>query len=256
MLGLGLQATLRPKAEGAARPVQDGLVLADNFRKSPVNDELGLTFPSNGSAVFNGTSDYIQLPDPFSYTNHTIAAWVYLDNSSGTRIFFDNRDAGDDGIVFYFASSDQPTYLVNSAAISAPTISENNWYFAVGTYDGTTQKFYVDGSLVSSQATSQTINTTTDAIIGARSHTSPASYMNGNLANVAIWNRALTSDEINTAMWASYDQLPTSIKVGLQAWYALDSVDSFDWYTYAQNQGAVIEGRTCVDNALNALAQL
>jgi hypothetical protein len=81
--------------------------------------------------------------------------------------------------------------------------------------------------------------------------------MNGNLANVAIWNRALTSDEINTAMWASYDQLPTSIKVGLQAWYSLDSVDTFaDWYTYAQNQGAVIEGRTCVDNALNALAQL
>jgi hypothetical protein len=101
MLGLGLQATLRPKAEGAARPVQDGLVLADNFRKSPVNDELGLTFPSNGSAVFNGTSDYIQLPDPFSYTNHTIAAWVYANDTATKKVFFDNRDANDDGISLF-----------------------------------------------------------------------------------------------------------------------------------------------------------
>jgi hypothetical protein len=98
MLGLGLQATLRPKAEGAARPVQDGLVLADNFRKSPVNDELGLTFPSNGSAVFNGTSDYVQLPDPFSNTNNTIAAWVYVNSTGGGKFIFDARDADDDGI--------------------------------------------------------------------------------------------------------------------------------------------------------------
>jgi hypothetical protein len=79
----------------------------------------------------------------------------------------------------------------------------------------------------------------------------------GNLANVAIWNRALTSDEINSVMWKGYDSLTASEQNGLQAWYSLDSVDTFaDWYTYAQNQGAVIEGRTCVDNALNALAQL
>jgi hypothetical protein len=80
--------------------------------------------------------------------------------------------------------------------------------------------------------------------------------MDGNLANVAIWNRALTSDEINSVMWKQYEEISTSERNGLQAWYSLDSVDSFDWYTYAQNQGAVIEGRTCVDNALNALAQL
>jgi hypothetical protein len=31
--------------------------------------------------------------------------------------------------------------------------------------------------------------------------------MDGNLANVAIWNRALTSDEINSVMWKGYDSL-------------------------------------------------
>jgi hypothetical protein len=255
MLGLGLQATLRPKAEGAARPVQDGLVLADNFRKSPVNDELGLTFPSNGSAVFNGTSDYIQLPDPFSLTNHTIAAWVYNNTTSGSQTVFDNRDANDDGVRI-LGSSGTFFYQLNASdrAFTMPTAG--NWYFITATYDGTTQKLYADGSLVSSVATSQTISVSDYGGRIGRS-TYENNYMNGNLANVAIWNRALTSDEINSVMWKQYEEISTSERNGLQAWYSLDSVDTFaDWYTYAQNQGAVIEGRTCVDNALNALAQL
>jgi hypothetical protein len=208
MLGLGLQATLRPKAEGAARPVQDGLVLADNFRKSPVNDELGLTFPSNGSAEFNGTSDYIQLPDPFSNTNHTIAAWVYFDDTSGSNVIFDNRDVNDDGIRLLQSAGDL-TYQIN-AVDRITSVSASKWYYVSASYNGTTQSLFVDGSLIASDTTTQTISTTTNALIGRQSYAA-VSYMDGNLANVAIWNRALTSDEINSVMWASYDQLPNSI---------------------------------------------
>ena len=228
MLGLGLQATLRPKAEGAARPVQDGLVLADNFRKSPVNDELGLTFPSNGSAVFNGTSDYIQLPDPFSLTNHTIAAWVYANDTSGNKAIFDNRDDSNDGIFLRQTASELFNYSLNDIDLSSTDSFLNEWVFVSVSYDGSNAKLYVNGSLDQSTATSKTINVTNNAVIGARAPYSKSLYWNGNLANVAIWNRALTSDEINTAMWASYDQLPTSIKVGLQAWYSLDNITGTD----------------------------
>ena len=228
MLGLGLQATLRPKAEGAARPVQDGLVLADNFRKSPVNDELGLTFPSNGSAEFNGTSDYIQLPDPFSLTNHTIAAWVYANDTSGNKAIFDNRDDSNDGIFLRQTASELFNYSLNDIDLSSTDSFLNEWVFLSISYDGSNAKLYVNGSLDQSTATSKTINVTNNAVIGARAPYSKSLYWNGNLANVAIWNRALTSDEINTAMWASYDQLPTSIKVGLQAWYSLDNITGTD----------------------------
>jgi hypothetical protein len=227
MLGLGLQATLRPKAEGAARPVQDGLVLADNFRKSPVNDELGLTFPSNGSAEFNGTSDYVQLPDPFSNTNNTIAAWVYVNSTGGGKFIFDARDADDDGIRMEITGSNYPKYSLNAADVEYTTAFTNEWIYMVASYDGTTQKLYVDGSLVASNATSQTISNTTDARIGAQSY-SLANYFNGNLANVAIWNRALTSDEINSVMWKGYDSLTASEQNGLQAWYALDNITGTD----------------------------
>jgi hypothetical protein len=208
MLGLGLQATLRPKAEGAARPVQDGLVLADNFRKSPVNDELGLTFPSNGSAVFNGTSDYIQLPDPFSYTNHTIAAWVYANDLTGTSMIFDSREANIDGIILYGSNSETINYQIGNGATSAtlttPSSYLNEWVFISGTYDGTNLRLYANGSIASSSSTSISVNTAQNARIGGRAYVTPPDLLfDGNLANVAIWNRALTSDEINSVMWAT-----------------------------------------------------
>ena len=47
----------------------------------------------------------------------------------------------------------------------------------------------------------------------------------GDLANVAIWNRALHPDEINAIMWKSYGDLNAVDKNGLQAWYALDDIN-------------------------------
>lgn len=253
MLGLGLQATQNNQGSGQIHPVQDGLVLADNFRLSPVNDNLGLEFPAEGSAVFNGTSDYVQLPDPFNYTNHTIAFWIY---PAGTPVnfycLFDNRDGAGDGISTNYSSANKIDYRVNgSTLLSTSTISASQWSFVVMQYDGTTMKIYIDGSLDGSTAASQTLNVTTNAVIGRVAYTS-ALYYKGNLANVAIWNRALSSDEINSVMWKNYSQVTNSERVGLQAWYGLSSYYT-DWAAYATSQGATIEGETCANNALNAL---
>ena len=215
----------RQLISGGGGIVTDDLVLRSNFNDMA---NLSLTFPSNGSAEFNGTSDYIQLNDPFSHTNHTIAAWIYVEPSASDKFIFDARDIGTDGIILYSRADEYLKYEVNSSALTSSAIYTNEWVYLVGTYDGTTQKMYINGSVDSSASASTTISNTINARIGARSHTGLAYYMDGNLANVAIWNRALTSDEINTAMWASYDQLPTSIKVGLQAWYALDNITGTD----------------------------
>ena len=90
-------------------------------------------------------------------------------------------------------------YSVNASDLTFTNVKDE-WIYVVGTYDGTTQKLYVDGSLSNSQSTSQTISTTTNARIGTSSYIDLYPF-NGNLANVAIWNRALSSDEINSVMW-------------------------------------------------------
>ena len=211
---------LRRGLLGAGGFVRDGLVMAaSKFKLS------GITHPAQGSAEFDGSGDYIQLDTPFSYTNHTIAAWVYANDTASDKVVLDSRDANDDGIYIVVSNTETLRYELNTSNASYSTSRANDWIFVTATYDGTTQKLYIDGSEEASNTTSQTINTTTNAKIGSRSFSTPVNYFQGNLANVAIWNRALSSDEINAVMWKAAGSLTDSEKNGLQAWYSLDNID-------------------------------
>ena len=85
------------------------------------------------------------------------------------------------------------------------------------------------------------------------------SYFNGNLANVAIWNRALSSDEINSVMWKSYEALTSAESNGLQAWYSLDDITSpaaslANMEQLATDKNATIENKAAITAAINALS--
>jgi phage tail protein X len=202
----------------------DPSIVTAGLRMDSYFTDSALEFPALGSAEFNGTSDYIQLPDPFSYTKHTIASWVYLNNDSTNKSVFDNRDANDDGIVLIFLNTEELRYDINASASSYTNMPINEWTFITATYDGTSQKIFANGSEITSVSTSQTIETTGNSCIGRKAYASDE-YFNGNLANVAIWNRALHPDEINALMWKSYGDLNAVDKNGLQAWYALDDIN-------------------------------
>ena len=248
---LGLLNTVLSRGGSLLTYVKDGLVMANRFLTPPK-----LTFPVDASAEFNGTSDYIQTNDPFSHTNHTIAAWVYLDSAAFSTIF-DNRDTNDDGVRLLVNDSNTLFYQLNGSD-RTHTLSLNDWLFVTASYDGTTQKLYVDGSLASSIATSQTISVSTyDSTIGKSTYES--NYFNGNLANVAIWNRALSSDKINSVMWKSYEGLTGAESNGLQAWYALDDITSpaaslANMEQLATDKDATIENKAAITAAINALS--
>jgi len=197
--------------------IKEGLVMASKFTTQ------GLSFPAQGSATFNGSSDYIQLNDPFSHTNHTIAAWVYPNGAGSAMFFFDNRDGAGDGIVVAHWNDNTVLYQLNGNNIFSVNTFNDEWVFVVATYDGTTQKLYLDGSLEGSFTTSKTIDVEINAKIGRSSYATGAQF-DGNLANFAIWNRALSSDEINSVMWKDHQALTSAESNGLQAWYSLDDI--------------------------------
>ena len=232
--------------------IKNGLVMFNKFTTA------GISHPVQGSAEFNGSSDYIQLNESFSHTNHTIAAWVNMNTQSSTALIFDNRDGDDDGLRFLLSFGENFFYSVNASDLSDNSQPTNEWIYFVGTYDGTTQKLYKNGSIVSTAATSQSVSTTTDAKIGANSY-SLENYYNGNLANVAIWNRALSSDEINSVMWKSYEALSSTESNGLQAWYSLDDITSpaaslANMQQLATDKNATIENTAAITAAINSLS--
>ena len=204
---------------GGLNLIKEGLVMASKFTTQ------GLSFPAQGSAEFNGTSDYIQLNESFSHTNHTIAAWVYISEQADTRLIFDNRDADNDGFRFLLTGTENFFYSVNTSDLIDNGQPKDEWIYFVGTYNGVSglQSLYKNGSVLAQAVTSQTISTTTNARIGRTSY-DPAIYFKGNLANVAIWNRALSSDEINSVMFKSVNALTSAESNGLQAWYSLDDI--------------------------------
>ena len=232
--------------------VREGLVMFNKFTAA------GITHPAQGSAEFDGSSDYIQLDNAFSHTNHTIAAWVYANDTANIKQIFDNRDGSNDGLRLSSRANESLRYSVNATTLTSASSFADEWVFITATYDGTTAKLYINGSLDQSSATSQTVNTTTNARIGTISY-SAGNYFEGNLANVAIWNRALSSDEINAVMWKGYQSLTDNEKSGLKAWYSLDDVASpaaslATMEALAVDKDATIENKAAVTAAINALS--
>jgi len=81
----------------------------------------------------------------------------------------------------------------------------NTWYHCVHTYDGSIQKLYLNGNLLNSLATSgsiaydsnNTLVTIGSDFQGAGYNSGVSWFLNGKLAQVRIYDRALSSDEVN-----------------------------------------------------------
>lgn len=106
---------------------------------------------------FNGSSDYISVPDNDSFTqaNITVDEWVKF-NSLGTNILFTGKNSE------YWLAYNYPTAPLSDAnkfgfgvysggtwayASSATTPTVGQWYHVVGTYDGSNIRIYVNGVL-------------------------------------------------------------------------------------------------------------
>jgi hypothetical protein len=173
-------------------------------------------------------------------------------------MIFDNRESGTDGLAVFYGSGDKIFIRINSTFIYTTPTYQEEWIFISGTYDGTTHKLYINGSLEASASISQTIDTARNARIGLRTDV-VGDYFKGNLANVAIWNRALSSDEINSVMWKSYEGLTDSEENGLKAWYSLDDITSpaaslANMEQLATDKDATIENKAAITAAINALS--
>jgi len=199
----------------------------DSVSGSDVSDDFGtndattVSSPSfvasdvRGDAVsLNGTDQYITTPIQSlfsSNTSHSVSLWIKADDSGWNGLFGNRKRDGATasyygillairgsapiGAVTYQRWLGLPTA---AAATTTNTISVGVWHHIVCTYNGAEMKIYFSGNLESSLNSVSQIDDTFvySARIGDAGDT--IDHHDGLIDEVAIWNRAISSNEVST----------------------------------------------------------
>jgi hypothetical protein len=199
----------------------DGTVVYDSSGNGNDGTIYGATWNGgycNGGLQFNGTSDYIEIPDSVSLSPTsaiTVEAWVKADfetvSSSGRAILAkgDTPSIAPDYVLAVSSSKQISFYISDSAGHAYPdpfptttyTIKTGKWYHIAGTYDGSMVKLYVNGKLEDQFPGSIALNDSDRPLYIGRWRAGDPAYWAGIIDEVKIYNRALTQEEIQADMW-------------------------------------------------------
>jgi glucose/arabinose dehydrogenase/fibronectin type 3 domain-containing protein len=161
-----------------------------------------------GALKFDGSNDVVKVPSSASLnlsTGLTLAAWVQPTASQqGWRTIMQKEN---DAWFLNASNGSGPLHPAggvtangNDSIVTGPTASPlHQWTHVAMTYDGATVRLYVNGTQVSTNAKSGTLQQTTNPLsIGG--NTPYGEYFGGLLDEVRVYNRALSATEVQTAM--------------------------------------------------------
>jgi len=179
----------------------------------PVTPGIG----ANTSASFDGTTAYVDIPSSGGAGDLNITGpvtcviWVLVPGSA------------EPGFGTCLGHSDQSYRLsvINASGNPAQarfadqgpdlqyntSIADGNWHQLVGVYDGTKEYLYVDAKLASSTTASPPTGSADDVMIAAAPDYLGSRNFQGNIAQVAIYNTALSAAQI-AQIYGSLDTAP------------------------------------------------
>jgi len=149
---------------------------------------------NGGSLVFDGSNDYVSLGTPSIGTGKiTVNAWIKITTGGIYQHIVDNQSSEwhlailNDNSPYFFNG------IVNHA--STPQLSTGVWYMLTGV-QGITNDLYINGVLAQNGSLNSDVNITTNTLQIGRWYSGPSRYFNGNIAQVSIYNRALSAAEV------------------------------------------------------------
>jgi PKD repeat protein len=153
---------------------------------------------------FNGKSDWVTVDHSASLNltkGMTLEAWVYPTASTTSATILMKEASGNATYRIYSNFLGKgPASIINVGGAAktlsgGPTLPVNTWSHVASTYDGSTQKLYVNGALVGSSRQTGSIDVSTGKLrIGGNSIW--GYYFAGYIDEVRIYNRALSAAEI------------------------------------------------------------
>ncbi|HEY3181756.1 MAG TPA: LamG-like jellyroll fold domain-containing protein, partial [Gaiellaceae bacterium] len=192
-----------------------GTTLADlsgNGNNGTITGASWTSGKNGGALSFNGSSSYVTVPDAASLdltTAMTVEAWIFATGSSFGTIVAKERTGGGFPYGLEQGGSDSDSYVNTGTQYRSgiSTLTLSTWTHLAGTYDGSTVRFYVNGILAGSTTASGTLNQTSDPLrIGA--DLTWGEYFQGKIDDVRVYNRALSTSEIQSDMAAAVTAPP------------------------------------------------
>jgi hypothetical protein len=218
----------------AATTMPSGLVLYWSFDSGDVTggiatDQSG----NNGAGTFNGTPVVVsgKLHEALSfngvnayvsmnafadrltafYNSTTLSAWVKTTNASRGEAIFSKFSAADSGAGYILRTNARGTLELTlggddlasggPALVDSTKINDGEWHHVAAVITlGQDVKFYVDGKL-SSTIVSHTVpggDGWSNLIVGVNPWNALGDYFTGSIDEARVYNRALSSAEINT----------------------------------------------------------
>ena len=162
----------------------------------------GPVFNSGGSMVFDGVNDYIAISDSlqqlqFSIGAFTLSAWIYpAANKNHAIISYGSAN----GYNMYIASGNYLEFakanVANTGSSNSLTpVNLNKWQYATCVVSiNNNVQFFINGVLKRTANFAYSYAYTNQLRIGDSQNESL--FWNGNISNVNVYNRALTSQEI------------------------------------------------------------
>jgi len=199
------KAVVAPDAVGAGLAV------------SGVVDEVYDVSTVNSMLSFDG-DDYVKVPDSgqlstvlaFGTGDFTVSCWVYIPSLDQTRrkiiqgqyaehdVAFDFRVEGTIGgtpVIDHFVWASRSSDGLYRSVASQDTIEVGKWHHLVGIRKDGTLYFYLDNVLQGSREDAG-IDLATPQYLWLGTNRGASDYLNGIIAEVRIYNRALSTNEI------------------------------------------------------------
>lgn len=208
---------------------------------------------------FNETNQYIEISDTFrlSYGNaFTLSMWLYFDDNSGSlfqyfwshgpvgtgdsiNLFAIEEGAADGGKMRAIVGMEDFWGVVNN--LSNFSIDTGKWMHYMVTKNGTTVEQFKNGVSggTSSGGLDDPVNPAGNLDIGRRQDGDASRYFGGRIAEIARWDRVLTSAEKQQLTKYSPDFIPKDLE-----WYMplIRETHELQGFLSLTNQGSTADG--------------
>lgn len=178
------------------------------------------------AAYLNGSTQYFSNGPPFSAVgaNFAIAFWFYTPTYAVPQICIGLTSSGGLGASVLSAAQVELTFYTVSDYDFGTSLAVNTWHHIAFNKVGSTLTAYVDGASIGSLGVGTFVAPSGgNAFIGARNNGGPDNYVNGRLAEMAIWNADISSQITALRSGAAAGSAPNNIGITPAYYWPLDT---------------------------------